>query len=397
MSNSPIETQVLGESVRRLRQAKGLSQIELAARAKISLPTLKSIESGKAMPRIDSLQSVASALGEAIFALLRPVRVLKDVRFRAKKKLRTRNEILSEVSNWLENMLELEELIGGKRKDSQIEAVKREIEGIAEPIERARQAAALIRRAWGLDDEPIMNICGLFASHGLKIFSLPKESREFFGLSVGPSDGGPAIIVNTWERITVERWIFSASHELGHLILHQNAFDADQIEENEFEEKEADTFAAYFLMPDKAFEKELRALRGIDWGDAVLTLKRIFKVSWKTVIKRLQDKGVLDNSAWARFQSRLQFRYGHKAEFNREPFPASASIYVDDKVEPENLKRSDFPAHQLQLGSLVLEALGQGKITMSKAAKILGSDIKEIRELARDWKVGMGTSLVAEG
>jgi hypothetical protein len=33
------------------------------------------------------------------------------------------------------------------------------------------------------------------------------------------SDGGPAVVVNVWGRLSVERWIFTAAHELGHLMI----------------------------------------------------------------------------------------------------------------------------------------------------------------------------------
>ena len=56
-------------------------------------------------------------------------------------------------------------------------------------------------------------------------------------------------MVNVRERIPVERRIFSAAHELGHLILHLNAYDVSKEVENEKEETDANLFAAHFLMP----------------------------------------------------------------------------------------------------------------------------------------------------
>lgn len=384
---SSIDRQGLAENVRRLRQARGMTQGNLAGQAALSLPALRNIESGKVIPKVNTLQVIADALGTSVLELLKPVRVLKNVRFRAKRKLRTRSEILSEVAGWLENFQELEGLLGKKSPDPQLQELSSKLSMIADPKERAQNAAVLLRKAWGIGgDDTIRNICGLFTRHGIKILSLPIQNREFFGLSVGKQDGGPAVIVNTWDRITVERWIFSAAHELGHLILHQDAFNVEETEENDEQEREADIFAAYFLMPDEAFAKELNSLRGLHWVDIVLALKRIFKVSWKTVVIRLQQKGWLDASAWPRFHAQFRGRYGYSLAGYREPDPLSAADYVDDHSEPESLRRTDFPAAQLQLGFLVSEALEQGKITMSRASKILGCSIKDIRELAKDWK-----------
>ena len=385
---SSIDKEGLGENVRRLRQAKGMTQLSLASQATVSLPALRNIEAGKVIPKVDTLQFIADALDTSVMALLKPVRILKGVRFRAKRKLRTRNEILSEVAGWLENLQELEGLLGKKSLDPQLHIVSNKLRELAELQQRAEKAAVFLREAWSIGkDDPIRNICGLFSRHGLKILSLPKESREFFGLSVGQQDGGPAVIVNTWDRITVERWIFSAAHELGHLILHQDAFNVDESEENDQQEREADIFAANFLMPDEAFVNELYSMRGLHWVDIILALKRIFKVSWKTVVIRLQQKGMLDASAWARFHAQFKKRYGYSLEGYQEPYPLRAADYVDDRNEPETLRRTDFPAAQLELGALVRETLEQGKLSLSRAAKILGCGIEDARELAKEWKV----------
>lgn len=83
-------------------------------------------------------------------------------------------------------------------------------------------------------------------------------SDSFFGLSVLEKDKGPAIVVNNYERISTERTIFSAVHELGHLLMHLNSFDISENMENDKEEIEANIFASYFLMPDSGFKSEWR-------------------------------------------------------------------------------------------------------------------------------------------
>jgi Zn-dependent peptidase ImmA (M78 family)/DNA-binding XRE family transcriptional regulator len=389
MEKSPsIDRLSLGENLRRLRQSRGITQSSLAQQASISLPTLRNVESGKVMPKVDTLQLIAHALETSILELLKPARALRHVRFRAKRKLRTRNEILVDVARWLENLRELEQLVGYQAQASHFEEIQAELDRRANSKNRAEFAAEILRDKWGLGPhEPVRNICGLFVKHGLRIFSLPKESREFFGLSVGPGDGGPAVIVNTWERISVERWIFSAAHELGHLILHQDAFDAEKTEEVSQQEAEANIFAAHFLMPDDAFDNELKSLRGLHWVDIILVLKRIFKVSWKTVVIRLQQKELLDESAWRRFHTQFKLRYGYSLEGFKEPYPLSIIDYVDNWREPETLRYADFPANQLLIRARLREALELGKITLSRAAKILGCGNEEMRELAKEWKI----------
>ena len=83
------------------------------------------------------------------------------------------------------------------------------------------ETARAARRVVGLGpEEPVHDICGLLEENGVKLLLLETKRDSFFGLSVGAGDGGPAVVVNTWDRISVERWIFTAAHELGHLLLH---------------------------------------------------------------------------------------------------------------------------------------------------------------------------------
>jgi Zn-dependent peptidase ImmA (M78 family) len=108
---------------------------------------------------------------------------------------------------------------------------------------------------------------------------------------VAPGNGGPAVVVNTWDRISVERWIFTAAHELGHILLHREAYHRSMANEEEQEEKEADRFASHFLMPEESFESEWAQTRGLPLIARVLIVKRIYRVSYKTVLYRLHEHG----------------------------------------------------------------------------------------------------------
>jgi transcriptional regulator with XRE-family HTH domain len=63
-----IEKQ-FGERIRELRKAKGLSQEELAFRAKIHRTYLGSIERGERNPALKNIAAIAKALGVSISEL----------------------------------------------------------------------------------------------------------------------------------------------------------------------------------------------------------------------------------------------------------------------------------------------------------------------------------------
>ena len=60
-----------GYWVRRLREERGQTQAQLSERASVSLSVLKTIESGRGNPRLDTLVSLAEALGTEPLMLLR--------------------------------------------------------------------------------------------------------------------------------------------------------------------------------------------------------------------------------------------------------------------------------------------------------------------------------------
>lgn len=147
------------------------------------------------------------------------------------------------------------------------------------------------------------------------------------GLSVSVEDGGPAVIANTWERLPVETWIFSAAHELGHLLLHLSAYDVHEEQEDKVQEVEADEFASHFLMPEVVFRKEWEETAGLSLVDRVLKVKRVFRVSWRTVLFRVaQSYPEKDRFlVWQRFNQEYKRRKNRSLLKHDEPLVLTGS------------------------------------------------------------------------
>ncbi len=380
----------LSMNLRRIRSARGLSQVELADRAKLSRIGYRNIEAGESEPKAETLSALAHALDVPIEQLLVPVRSLTSVRFRALKKLHSREEVLASVARQLDHYGLLEELLGVAHA-GMLEGARKSVAALR-GVQRPVLAAAAARAALGLkEDDSIRDICGLLEDNGVKVLTPAVATDGFFGLSVGNEDGGPAIAVNTWDRISVERWIFTAAHELGHLLLHLDAYKVEETTENENEEKEADIFAANFLVPEHVFQKELREASGLSWLDRVFKLKRIFRVSYRSVLYRIASElpAAERKSVWIRFNAEYKRKSGGRSlpgtvepdglppdAFFRRPAEKSSE-------EPEHLDRHDFM--QDRLARLVREALEKDAITLGKAAEILELDLDDMRELSNSW------------
>jgi Zn-dependent peptidase ImmA (M78 family)/DNA-binding XRE family transcriptional regulator len=373
-------------NLRRLRQAKGFSQERLAEKSGLSRAAYRNIESGKSEPRISSLQAIATALKVPIQQLVEPVRALRSVRFRSNKRMRSREQILVDVGRWLSDFGDIEKILddrmayklGDNRK--QLKSRKN----------RGEVAAGLARQAFGLNaKEPVRDICGLLESGGIKVGEQKVASHDFFGLSISVVDGGPAVVVNTWNRISVERWIFTAAHELGHLILHLSDYNVNQTDEEKKHEEEANAFAAAFLMPDASFQKEWSETFGLAFVDRVLKVKRIFRVSYRTVLHRLAAGYRGPGNIWARFQLDYKRRSGRTLLRVDEPDALAddafrASFPEDSSAgEPHKLSPVDFI--QDRLSGLVRKAIEQEKISLGRGAEILGLSLQKMRDLTASW------------
>lgn len=363
-----MHAKIIGKNVKRIRQGQELTQAQVAKKAGIAVPTYSNIESGKGSPRVETLYKVAAAMGVRVQDLLAQVRELKAVRFRAKKKLKRRDQVLVKAACWLDDFNFLLKAENEKVKYS-LSDLPSSLSDISSAI-KPRKAAEEARKKMRLDDkEPIHDITGLFAANGIKLLTYSLASNEFFGMSIGESDGGPAIVVNVWDRISVERWIFSAAHEFGHLLLHLNAYDVDIHEEDNQHEKEAHSFASHFLMPQKGFEKEWKETSGLSLWDRILKIKRIYHVSYQTVIYRLIDLGIYDNNIWPKINVLLREKY------NKSTIPRN--------FEPERLQEYDFVNDWLD--RVVRVAIEKEIVTLSRASEILNISLEEMRQRASYW------------
>lgn len=368
---------VIGENVRRIRAARSLSQKALAERARLSRLALAKIERGETMPRASSLRELARALGVSTVDLASPVRPLSSVRFRARKRMRERNQVLAEVANWLDDYCYLEGELDD-HPEFRLRALVGEREG--RPVELAEEA----RRILALGDQPIRDICGLLEKCGVKVLRHPRATDAFFGLSIAESDGGPAIVINTWERISVERWIFSAVHELGHLLLHPDAYVRDEESEPKVDEKEADMFASFFLMPNDAFKREWRDASGHPLHERVLKVKRMFHVSYKTVLLRLLQNDEVQKGIFQAFQIQHKRRFGKTLKKEDEPRALTENDFDARRAqEPDRLSDADCMDDRLR--RMVRQAVEQEIISLGRGAEILGKSLVDMRQLASEW------------
>ena len=159
------------------------------------------------------------------------------------------------------------------------------------------EAAAALRRHWGLPDGPVKHLVATAESRGIVVAVRPlREIDAVEAFSVVIVDR-PIIITTPRRSENVFRHRFSIGHEIGHLLLHGD-FD----EQSAAIEKEADEFAAAFLTPAAAMDAALP--QRLDLA-ALDRLGRTWGVSPHSLVRRMVERGRTTESSARRAYQRL--------------------------------------------------------------------------------------------
>ena len=213
-------------------------------------------------------------------------------------------------------------------------------------------AADSLRAAWGLGTEPAPSLIHLLESRGVRVFAVARVAENWPGLDALSFWHGvtPHILVNTSKPPS--RLRMSLAHELGHLVLHQNAGSAASRDA----EREAMMFGAAFLLPRESLIAS--GVRTVDM-DALLDLKSVWGASIAAIARRLFEIGLLP-----KWQYRLAF-----IEINSRGWR---------KTEPG--ERS-LPVESSQLLHKVLTSLRSEGITRSEIARRLCLYVDDLNEV----------------
>ena len=373
----------IGDNVRRYMKIRGLTVSQLSEKMEMGTAAISNLLNGKAEPRSSTLLKLADALNVSFDDLLADAPKLMSLRFRAAKTLSgrekaARDQLLHDTGIWLSDYRFLEEQLG-EHDEYRLKDV---------PDTDPHVAAQEARARLGLSDTvSIPDISELMELAGVKLRIRPFGFKQTFGLSIGDEDGGPAIVVNSDDGISVERQLFTVAHELGHLVMHCKSYTDSFGEEDAKEEREADLFSGYFLVPDVALGKEWSESKGLYFVDRVLKVKKIFKVSYLTILVRLNqlDSSISLTNMIISFRRDYQIKYGHNLKGHYEPDMTSGSeISPVAEKDPQALDVSDLMEERF--ARLVREAYEREDISLGRAGEMLGLSVEGMRKLVRAWQ-----------
>lgn len=184
------------------------------------------------------------------------------------------------------------------------------------------RVAEQTRKRLGLSDGPISDVTRLVENQGVIVARHFLDTDRLDAFSYWPTPDVNPIVVLSSDKNCCARSRFDLCHELGHLILHQGVNESQLTRSTDFKhiERQANRFAAAFLLPSNTFLREVHSLT----LDGFVSLKQRWKVSVALMIKRCEDLGVLDDER----SQRLWINLGRRGWRKLEP--------LDSELEVEN-------------------------------------------------------------
>lgn len=280
----------------RLRQARvlaGKKKAELAAMAGISAAAVGQYEAGIVKPRQEQILRLAKVLQvvPAFFAAGRPLQPMDtgSAHFRSLRAIRAtdRDRALATTEQAWELSFALEKRV--QFPDVNLPRI--------EVGTSSTTAAQMLRAFWGIADGPFPHLVATLEANGIIVLVLQEGSIQNVDAFSTEISGRPIVISTPRRSNDVYRHRFTCAHELGHLLLHEDATPGDPTQE-----READEFAAALLTPPHEISAHLPSRADLAELDR---LSRVWGVSVESLIRRMGEMRLLSETSMRRAYQRL--------------------------------------------------------------------------------------------
>lgn len=184
------------------------------------------------------------------------------------------------------------------------------------------RVAADVRTAAGVEpDSVVKNVIRAAERLGCVVLPLDGELGRHWGMSL-TVDGIPVIRVTRPSLdpefdIPGDRQRFTVAHELGHLVLHAGSGQPVSPSEAARLEREANRFAAAFLVPGDVALADLERHGGRVTLGTLSTLKQKWGYSIKAFVFRFRELGVIDDGQARSLYKQISARRWNKDEPHR--------------------------------------------------------------------------------
>jgi len=342
-----------GERLKAARRMAGLSLEELAQKAgEITKQAISNYETGKRQPDSKTILRLAKLLDVRPEYFLQKDKIRFDAfEYRKKAKLGEKaKDVIEEKSRYVaERYLEIESLLGFTDKwENPLQ--KLEIKTGAD----VEKAALELRKKWNLGTAAIIKLIETLETCGIMIISVEADDN-FDGLT-NFANGKPIIIYNEKIKDNV-RIRFTIAHELAHILLNLNSVDSSKNRETL-----CHRFAGAFLLPEEKIYQELGSRQRRKTAiNELISIKEEYGISIQVIAKRLHYLGIITDASYKYFNIMV----------NKNKWKINELGEFKISEEPERFR------------NLVMRAVAEEIITISKAASLLNTSISKLENTVK--------------
>jgi Zn-dependent peptidase ImmA (M78 family)/transcriptional regulator with XRE-family HTH domain len=315
------------------REAKALTQGQLAKATGTTQGRISKVETGTLDPTPELLESAARALRVpvAFFYKQEDLRGIPESyhRKRASLGVTVLRRINAEVNM---RIWEVGRLLRAADFETKFELPALDLEdygGSPEAVARA------IRSFWQMPPGPVRNLARAMENAGAVLIPMKFGVREIDGIAMRPVGLPPLVFYNA--ASPGDRLRFTLAHELGHLVMHTHQAPYPKMEE------EANAFAAELLMPERDIKPQLMA--GVS-RQTLAGLKPVWRVAMGALLYRAHQLKVIEYNRYTRLWqefSKLGYRTREPAELD---FPPEKPTVLDDLLKL-HLEHFDYTMEEL--------------------------------------------------
>lgn len=279
------------------REARQLSQSELAKQASLSQAEVSRYENGTRVPSDEHIDLLANALGflrTHFFQWDRPYGLGSNGLYHRKQRtlsVKELNRLIAQINLFRFFAQRLLRSVDIEFYETIPQFTPEDFNGDIEAI------AENVRASWKLPAGPIHDLVGVLENAGCIIHRINFGNRKIDALAQWNPPSPPIILVNS--EAPGDRLRFTLAHELGHLVMH------DYPKTNDIE-KEADQFASAFLMPKRDIISDLQGMT----LQQLSQLKPYWRVSMAALIRRAYDLQTITERQYRSFNTKLN-QYGY--------------------------------------------------------------------------------------
>jgi Zn-dependent peptidase ImmA (M78 family) len=341
---------------------------------------LSKYEQGQAVPSMDVLFALATALGIRLADLLtEPATEVRFVAFRKHSGLLVADQerIKARVSWQMEGRHVLSAALG----EPAIPWTGPRL--LARKAEDAERHALELRAAWGIGRQPVGSMVSLLEDRGVAVLFLDAPDK-FHGIS-GWADGQAVIAVQHRDKDGA-RQRMDLAHELAHLVLSPDS--------NVDEEDYAKTFAGAFLFPESAAIQELGQKRSRLTRAELDSIKVRYGISIQAVLQRARKLDILAREGFEFWMMALSRRNQRRDEGEpyvgpEEPTRAlqiASRALTSGLASSEDIRRWDLLPDSLATLLEPTVAEEEDDHAAQKAFLALGTEEREEASLAEsEW------------